>query len=330
MSGSAKKRWQRRKQLPRWLGVPLSMVALAIYWPLAKLFAKGWPRFAARAMTKFMTRFPRDYVPAAHDVLVCSYYKSGTNWTMQIAVQIAHRGAAEFEHIHDLVAWPDTGRMKLAVPLDDDGPQRSAPTGLRIVKTHMALDALPYSPAARYLCVVRDPKDVFVSGYHFTHAMIMGPLMPTVAAWLDAYLSPDTPLGSWARHVASGWRLRERDNVRFLTYESMRADLPAAVDKIAAFMGVALTPVERAAVIERSTFDHMKTIGHKFDSPGAPWGKSAGAMMRRGKSGGSAELLSPEQQRRIDEYWRAELAKLDCDFPYDESFAPADSGKPSG
>jgi hypothetical protein len=106
--------------------------------------------------------------------------------------------------------------------------------------------------------------------------------------------------------------------------------LPAAVDKIAAFMGVALTPAERVAVIERSTFDYMKTIGHKFDSPGAPWGKPAGSMMRRGKSGGSAELLTPEQQRHIDEYWRAELAKLECDFPYDEAFAVADAGEPRG
>lgn len=331
MSAPRKKHWRRRRPLPRWLTVPLSAVALAVSWPLTKLFAKQWPRFATRSITKFMTRFPKDYVPAAHDVLVCSYYKSGTNWTMQIAVQIAHRGAAEFEHIHDVVAWPDMGaRARIAVRLDDDGPQRSAPTGLRIIKTHLPLDALPYSPTARYICVVRDPKDVFVSGYHFTRAMILGPLMPTVAAWLDAYLSPDTPIGSWAKHVASGWRLRARSNVLFLTYESMRADLPATIDKIAASMRVALTAAERAAVIERSTFDYMKTIGHKFDSPGAPWGKSAGSMMRRGKSGGSAELISPEQQRRIDQYWRAELVKLDCDFPYDESFAPAHTGVPRG
>jgi hypothetical protein len=30
--------------------------------------------------------------------------KSGTHWMMRIAQQIAHRGEAEFDHIHDLVA----------------------------------------------------------------------------------------------------------------------------------------------------------------------------------------------------------------------------------
>jgi hypothetical protein len=209
---------------------------------------------------------------------------------------------------------------RYAVPLDDAGPARSAPTGLRIIKTHMALDALPFSPAGRYICVVRDPKDVFVSSYHFTRALIMGTLMPSVEAWLDTFLSPDAAIGPWAKHVASGWRLRGRSNVLFLTYESMRADLPAAVDKIAEFMGVALSTEERAAVIERSSFAYMKKIEHKFEAPGAPWANAKGSMMRRGTSGGSGELITAEQQQRIDAYCRAELERLGCDFPYDSVY----------
>lgn len=68
------------------------------------------------------------------------------------------------------------------MPLDDERPRLSAPTGLRVIKTHLSFDALPYSPTARYLCVVRDPKSVFVASYYFTRGIIMGPLMPTVDA----------------------------------------------------------------------------------------------------------------------------------------------------
>jgi hypothetical protein len=64
----------------------------------------------------------------------------------------------------------------------------------------------------------------------------------------------------------------------------------------------------------------MKMIGHKFDSPGAPWASTQGTMMRRGERGASGELLSAEQQRRIDDYWRAELERIGCDFPYDTAF----------
>src|SRR5688572_11675647 len=267
----AVKRWQRKAPLPRWIGVPLGALVVAVYWTLTKMFANRWPRLVGRTLTRFFGKFPAGFAPSAHDVLVCSYFKSGTNWTMQIAVQIAHRGRAEFEHVHDLVPWPEMpNRLRYAVPLDVAELRRAPPTGLRIIKTHLALDDVPYSPVARYICVVRDPKDVFVSSYHFVRAMVLGPLMPTVAAWLDAFLSPDTPLGSWARHLASGWGARGRGNVLFLTYESMRADLDATVDAIAAFMGVQLRADERAAVIERSSFAHMKSIGHKFDAQGAP------------------------------------------------------------
>ena len=301
------------------------LVSLPIFWllvvPVSKVLARRWGRMLSRGVTRMLGTFPA-YEPTASDVFVCAYFKSGTNWTMQIAVQVAYHGRARFEHIHDLVPWPDTPeRMRYAVPLDDEGPRAACPTGLRVIKTHLALGKVPYSPAARYICVVRDPKDVFVSSYHFLRSVALRAAMPSVPAWLDAYLSPDCALGSWAEHLQSYWSARDRPNVLFLTYEQMRADLPGAVDAIAALMGVELTAEERAAVIEQATFEHMKKIGEKFDPQGAPWASARGSMIRRGEHGASGELLSAADQRRIDDHWRAELRRLGSDFLYDEAFA---------
>ncbi len=312
----------RRQPPPPWRR-NLALAFIAFLAPLTKLVPRAWARLIGRGITRFCGNFGA-YEPTEHDVLVCSYFKSGTNWTMQIAVQIAHHGRAEFEHIHDIVPWPEMPpRAAYAVDAADQSARRSAPTGLRIIKTHLALDKVPYVTVARYICVVRDPKDVFVSSYHFTRATALGPLMPHVAAWLDTFLSPNAAFGSWAKHVASYWHARKRGNVLFMTYEEMRASLPATVDKIAAFMGVALTSAERADVIARSTFEHMKSISHKFDVPASLHASARGAMVRRGERGRSDELLSPADQRRIDDYCRAELAGLGCDFPYDVAFAVA-------
>lgn len=290
-----------------------------LFWVLRKL--GWWPRALVQGSKRMSEEFA-GYAPNAHDVLVCSYFKSGTNWTMQIALQVAWRGTAQFSHIHDLVPWvefPDRFRYTVAL---SDALWRSSPTQLRVIKTHLPIGRIEYNDQARYIWVVRDPKDVFVSSYHFLRSIMLGPLMLPLEEWLDIYLSEDTFNGSWAEHLHSGWQRRDRANVLFLTYEEMKADRPEAIDRIAALMNVDLSADERDSVAALSSYEHMKSISHKFDTIGIspPWIDPRGTMVRRGRAGGSAELLSPQQQRRIDDYWRGELARLGSDFPYDRHF----------
>ena len=301
-------------------------LALALGWPVVRVldWCGCWPAALTRLMNRTLSRFG-PYRPGAHDVLVCSYFKSGTNWTMQIAVQIAHRGAAQFEHIHDLVAWPEAraalGR-RFAVPIEDETPWRSAPSGLRIIKTHLHAAQVPYSPEARYICVVRDPKDVFVSSYHFMRDGILGVLMPPKEKWLRTYLSRDAISGSWAEHLVGWWQMRQRPNVLFLTYEEMKRDLPGSVRRMAALMGVTLSEAEFASVLRQASFEHMQSIAHRFDLGSRhPTHRGGRHMIRRGQAGGSAELLTASEQQGIDQHFRAELTRLACDFPYTEAFA---------
>jgi hypothetical protein len=65
----------------------------------------------------------------------------------------------------------------------------------------------------------------------------------------------------------------------------------------------------------------MKSIGDKF-YPGriTPFSLKSGQMIRSGKKGKSDELLSPQQQKRIDDYCRQSLNRLYCDFPYDSHY----------
>ncbi len=263
-----------------------------------------------------------DYRPSSHDVIVCAYFKAGTTWTLQIATQIAFRGDADFDNIHYAVPWPDVPAPPIArriIPLEDPSPVKLSPTGLRVIKTHLHQTHVPFMREARYLAVTRDPKDCAVSGYRFLQSMALGPLMPSVENWVQYFLSPNFS-DPWAEHLASYWTVRNEPNVLFLTYEEMKTNHSGTVRKIAAFLDVNLTPAEFRAVCEKSTFASMKAAGSRFE-PGrvVPWGKQS-VMMRRGASGGSDELLTHEQQRRIDSHFRSELVRLGCDFPYDRVF----------
>ena len=42
-----------------------------------------------------------------------TYAKSGTNWMMQIAHQLIYHGNGEYDHLHEIVPWPDTTIMPL-------------------------------------------------------------------------------------------------------------------------------------------------------------------------------------------------------------------------
>jgi hypothetical protein len=110
---------------------------------------------------------------------------------------------------------------------------------------------------------------------------------------------------------------RHRPNVLILSFASMKLDLEGAVRRIAAFLDIHVSDEIIQEVRRKSSFEYMKAIDHRF-APynGAPWRKG-GRMMRKGRQGGSSELLTPEQQDEIDASCRPELERLGSDLPYD-------------
>jgi hypothetical protein len=265
----------------------------------------------------------KGYVPTKHDVFVVTYVKSGTNWMMQLAHQLLFHGKGEYEHIHSVVAWPDTDLMNLkgyAIPLRDPRVWQASPEGKRVIKTHFAWEDVPYSPDAKYIVVIRDPKDVFVSSYHFF--VKNGPLAYTnlsPAHWLELFLSEQFFIvGSWGAATAGYWAQRDKPNVLICSFKEMRRDLEGTVRRVATFLAVEPSPELVRRVTELSSFDYMKTIDDKFSMGTFMSVRPSGGMIRKGADGGSSELLTPAQARRIDEYFIKELQRLGSDFPYDE------------
>ncbi len=265
-----------------------------------------------------------DYRPGEHDVVVATYDKSGTNWVMQIVHQVATLGHGTFRHIHDVAPWPDGPGDDPGIVALDVPTWHGTVTGQRPVKTHLPRPQTPLTDAARYVVVVRDPKDVVVSSYHFIRDVLLGPLMPRPGTWVDLFISEQglrPSLGSWPVHIDGWWRERHRPNVLVLRYEELAADLAGGIGRVAELMGVGLDPDAAERIRAHSTFDAMRAVADRFSlGPFSPLGAPGGRMIRRGAVGASGELLTRDQRRRIDDHCEQTLARLGSDFPYAELY----------
>ena len=309
------------------MGTMIYGVAGPVMWGLEKTgrAERAFGRMGARQRKTFEEKNPfRGYVPGKQDVFVATHAKSGTNWMMQIAHQLIWHGRGEFEHIHSVVPWPDTQVMppfmqRYAIPLHEARDWETSPERKRVIKTHFDWDLLPYSEDARYIMVIRDPKDVFVSSYFFLKDGILGPAMPSVDTWYKLFMSKGVMMSSsWVANTAGYWAQRHRPNVLIVSFKSMKRDLKGAVRKVAQFLDIEAPEELIDAVTEKSSFAYMKGIDHKFRMGKIiPW-RPEGSMMRKGTQGGSSELLSRQRQREMDAYFKAELKRLGSDFPYDE------------
>lgn len=308
------------------MGIVMDGIIRPVVWGLERVGVA--PRvlgsFGAGQQRLVAARNPfRNYVPTEHDVFVATYIKSGTNWMMQIAHQLACHGQGEYEHIHCVVPWPDTKIMgpmrRYAIPVEDDSVWMASPEQKRVIKTHFNWELLPYSEKARYISVIRDPKDVFVSSYFFfVKSGAVGAGL-SVDTWFELFLSEKFPMwGSWAVNTASYWAQRHRSNVLIVSFKSMKHDLRATVRQVADFLDMRVSDEVIDRVAKRSSFEYMRRIDDKFRVwKMIPWGREI-TMIRKGVQGGSSELLSLERQRQVDDYFMAELKRLGSDFPYEE------------
>jgi len=290
---------------------------------IARALGLGYPalrRLIGLANTdEHRARVFAGYEPSEHDVFVPTYSKSGTNWVMQIAAQIAWRGEAEFEHIHEIAAWPEAPLWGI-VALGDPGPWQRCPTARRVIKTSIDSRFVPYREHATYLTVLRDPKDIFASSYRFVPSVFGLTGEVSVEQWLEMFLGPQSLGRSWAQHTAGYWAWRDRPNVLVLCFSDMKNDLAHAVELVAETMKISLTQSEFDRVVERSSFSYMKRHEDLFAPPRMLFARARATMIRGGKVGGSGELLTHEQQAAIDSFCQAELSRLDSDFPYAEKF----------
>jgi aryl sulfotransferase len=265
--------------------------------------------------------------PRPGDVVVCTAYKAGTTWTQMICALLIHGTPDLPAPLSILSPWLDRRATSLERTLAD----LEAQSHRRVIKTHTALDGLPYSGELAYLYCGRDPRDVFMSmqnhianvdpaavaaaltaqGVEFTPPR---PLPDDIDARFEIWLTrgvfawerDGAPYWSHMRHAGTFWRHRRLPNLHFLHYDDLIADLGGEMRRIADALDIAVDAACWPALVEAAGFAAMKADAARA-APDAElkfWKDNAG-FFNRGQSGQWRGVLGDASLRLYDEVVRA-------------------------
>jgi len=95
------------------------------------------------------------------DIIISTYAKSGTTWMQQIISQLIFNGKEGLE-VAEMSPWIDLRVPPKQVKI----PAVEAQEHRRFIKTHLPVNALVFSPNAKYLYIGRDGRDVLWSLYN--------------------------------------------------------------------------------------------------------------------------------------------------------------------
>ena len=191
----------------------------------------------------------RDLVVLPDDAFLVSYPKSGNTWTRFLVANLLYpEKSPDFSNINELIPDPEalSQRHLLRLPRP------------RVLKSHQYFD--PRYPKIIY--VVRDPRDVAVSQYHFHRKRRLVEDKYPIERFVTSFMSGETSIyGSWAENVGS-WLATKygRPGFLLLRYEDMIADTAAELTKVAAFLNLPKDSSRIAHSVEQSSAKKMREL----------------------------------------------------------------------
>ena len=262
-----------------------------------------------------------DLVFRPDDIVIATYAKSGTTWMQQIVGQMLFGPDPELS-VAEMSPWLDLRVPPKAEKL----PLVEAQRHRRFLKTHLPVDALVFSPEAKYLYIGRDGRDVVWSMYnHHANANqswydalnetpgrvgppIERPPADIAQYWRDWMDRDGHPFWPFWENVRSWWAIRELPNVHFVHFANLKRDMAGEMRRIARFLDVEVDPAHWPTLIEYCSFDWMKRNAAKsVPLGGAFWDAGAEVFIHKGTNGRWAEVLTA---RDVAEYEARALHEL--------------------
>jgi hypothetical protein len=235
-----------------------------------------------------------NYTVFPDDTFLVSYPKSGNTWVRFLLANLIYPNeTVGFSNINRLLPAPGVLSKRFLKSLRRP----------RILKSHEPFDVR----FKKVIYLVRDPRDVAVSEYHFDLKKRYIESDVTLEQFVKRFIAGTTSsYGSWWEHTAS-WIGTRHGNPAFLLvrYEDLLADSIGETAKIAEFLGIQADRERLQAAVERSSADRMRKLEKQEADQwtGTKNTRKEIPFVRAAKSGGWKETLPAHCVEEIEMAW---------------------------
>ncbi|KAG8050704.1 hypothetical protein GUJ93_ZPchr0009g1682 [Zizania palustris] len=264
----------------------------------------GWYMFTSGVVSAMVIK--KHLTARATDVFIVTFPKCGTTWLKALLHSAIRRGVDDIGAYspHQLIPF-----LESQVFVKDRIPDLSSLPAPRLLMTHIPSQSLPDSVADSgcklvYLC--RDPKDCFVSLWHFWNRFMPWDIDEALRQFCDGI----SVFGPYWEHVLGYWRwhVQRPSHVLVLTYEELAADTLSQLRRLAGFLGRPFTAAEQEAgvdgkIVEACAMENLSRleVNRSGTTDMVTSAVANNIFFRRGVVGDWRNHLTPEMARRIDE-----------------------------
>lgn len=239
------------------------------------------------------------------DRFVVSYPRSGSTWTRFLIGNLVFT--------EEPVTFANIEQYMPSIYICSDRTLRRQPRP-RLLTSHESFD-----PAYKIIIyVVRDPRDVAISYYHYCikNHDVAGdyPLEAFIPRYISAKVNPTYDRwGSWADNVMSWLAMREHQRgFLLLRYEDMVENPERELAKVATVLDIDATPERIRRATQLSSADHMRKLEKEQFKQWKQINKTRSdkPFVRVASSGGWKSSLPQSCVEQIESAWEPAMRRL--------------------
>ncbi|XP_053460708.1 sulfotransferase 2A1-like isoform X2 [Nycticebus coucang] len=264
---------------------------------------------------ELLRKAQEEFVIKDEDVVTVTFPKSGTHWLIEILGLIHSKGDTKW--IQSVPIWERSPWIETEL-----GFTVANKEGPRLLSSHLPIHLFPksfFSSKAKVIYVIRNPKDVIVSGYFYWISVNFSKKPKSVEQFLEWFLEGNVPYGSWFDHIRGWVSMRERENFLMLSYEELKRDTEGTVEKICQFLGKKAESEELSLILKNSSFQAMRENKmSNYSLLGDAYLVHKNPLLRKGITGDWKNYFTVAQAEAFDKVFQEKMADLPRElFPWE-------------